>query len=121
MKQQIADVCKKLRLSKNISENCGQIEAKDHKEYLLKVLQQELSYRETTRKARLLKQAGFYSIKTFDGYCFDEIRLPSGLEVNDLKKAAFVEQKRNLILYGNVGTGKSHMATAVGVATCNKG
>ncbi len=121
MKQQIAEVCKKLRLSKNISENCDQIQAESHEEYLFKILQQEVIYRETVRKGRLLKQAGFNTIKTFDGYIFDEIRLPPGLEIDDLKQATFVEQKKNLILYGNVGTGKSHLAVATGVAACNKG
>ncbi|MDD4335276.1 MAG: ATP-binding protein, partial [Desulfotomaculaceae bacterium] len=118
MKQQIAEVCKKLRLSKNIAENCGRIQAESNEEHLLKVLQQELFYRETVRKSRLLKQAGFYTLKTFDGYCFDEIRMPANLEIDDLKQANFIEQKKNLILYGNVGAGKTHMAIALGVTAC---
>lgn len=121
MKQQIAEVCKKLRLSKNIAENSSQIQAESHEEYLLKVLQQELFYRETVRKSRLLKQAGFYTLKTFDSYCFDEIRMPANLEIDDLKQVNFIEQKKNLILYGNVGAGKTHMAIALGVTACNKG
>jgi len=121
LKQQIAEVCKKLRLSKNISENCDQIQAESHEEYLFKILQQEVIYRETVRKGRLLKQAGFNTIKTFDGYIFDEIRLPPGLEIDDLKQATFVEQKKNLILYGNVGTGKSHLAVAAGCLQQRKG
>lgn len=121
MKQQIAETCKKLRLSKNIAENCGQIQAESHEEHLLKVLQQELCYRETLRKSRLLKQAGFYTIKTFDEYCFDEIRMPANLQIGELKQATFIEEKRNLILYGNVGAGKTHMAIALGVTACNQG
>lgn len=121
MKQQIAEVCKKLRLSKNISENCSQIQAESHEAYLLKILQQELIYRDTARKARLVKQAGFYTLKTFEGFSFDEIRIPPGLEVDDLKQATFVEQQKNLILYGNVGTGKTHLAIAAGAAACNNG
>ena len=38
-----------------------------------------------------------------------------------IKNAFFIEKKENLILYGPVGTGKTHMATAVGVAACNRG
>lgn len=121
MKQQIAEICKKLRLSKNISENSELIQADSHQEYLLKILEQEFLYRETAKKARLIKQAGFYTIKTFEGYCFDEIRFPPGLKVEDLKQATFVEEKKNLILYGNVGTGKSYLAIAAGVAACNNG
>ena len=121
MKQEIAECCKKLRLGRNIAEISDQINAENHQEYLLEVLRREIAYREKARKARLLKQAGFYSIKTFDGYYFDEIRMPSGLNIDELKDVSFVDQGKNLILYGNVGTGKTHMAIAAGVAACNKG
>ncbi len=47
--------------------------------------------------------------------------MPSGLDINYLKNASFIEEQKNLILYGNVGTGKTHMAIAAGVAACNKG
>ncbi len=106
MKQKIAECCKRLRLSRNIAEICDHVEAESPQAYLLEILQQEIAYRETARKGRLLKQAGFYAIKTFDGYSFDEIRMPSGLDINYLKNASFIEEQKNLILYGNVGTGK---------------
>jgi hypothetical protein len=102
MKAEIAECCRRLRLSKNIAEISDQVEADSYQEYLLNVLKQEVAYRETTRKNRLVKQAGFYSLKIFDGYSFDEIRLPTELSVADLKEVSFVRQHRNLIFYGNV-------------------
>ena len=84
MKTEIAECCRRLRLSKNIAEISDQVEADTYQEYLLKILRQEVAYRETTRKNRLVKQAGFYSVKTFEGYCFDEIRLPTELSVAEL-------------------------------------
>ena len=121
MKTEIAQCCKKLRLGRNIADISDQVKAENHQEYLLKILRREVAYREKARKARLLKQAGFYSIKTFDEYYFDEIRMPSGLDIDELKDVSFVDEQKNLILYGNVGTGKTHMAIAAGVAACNKG
>ena len=121
MKTEIAECCRQLRLGKNIAQISDQVEAASHQEYLLKVLKEELACREIKRKNRLIKQAGFYSLKTFEGYCFDEIRLPAELSVADLKEADFISKKKNLILYGNVGTGKTHMATAIGVEACNQG
>ncbi len=121
MKTEIAECCRRLRLSRNIAAVCDQVEADSYQEYLLKILKQEVLYRETTRKNRLIKQAGFYALKTFDGYLFDEIRLPAELSVNELKEAAFISEKKNLILYGNVGTGKTHLATAIGIEACNRG
>mgnify|MGYP001040004844 CR=1 FL=1 len=121
LKTEIADCCRRLRLGKNVATISEQIEAGSNQEYLLKVLKEELSYREAKRKSRLLKQAGFYSLKTFEGFCFDEIRLPAELSVDDLKEADFIDEKKNLIFYGNVGTGKTHLATAIGVKACSKG
>ena len=121
LKTEIAECCRRLRLGKNIAAISEQIEAGSNQEYLLKVLKEELSYREAKRKSRLLKQAGFNSLKTFVGLCFDEIRLPAELSVDDLKEADFIDEKKNLIFYGNVGTGKTHLATAIGVKACSKG
>ena len=120
MKTEIAECCRQLRLGKNIALISDQVEAESHQEYLLKVLREELSYRGTKRKDRLIKQAGFYTLKTFEGYSFDEIRLPAELSVADLKEATFISEKKNLILYGNVGTGKTHLATAIGVEACKQ-
>lgn len=121
MKAEIAKCCKQLRLSKNIADICNEVTAESHQEYLLKILRNELIYREVNRKNRLIKQAGFYSLKTFNGYLFDDIQLPSELSVSQLKAGTFIDEKKNLILYGNVGTGKTHLATAIGIEACNKG
>jgi len=120
LKEQIAACCKALKLSHNLVENCDKIEAESHEEYLLKLLRLEVEHREASKKDRLLKNAGFYTIKTFDGYIFDEIKFPQWLTPNDLKDCRFIEEKKNLIFYGNVGTGKTHLATAIGVEACRK-
>lgn len=121
MKEQIADFCKRLRLSKNIADSYDRIDADSKEEYLLKILLNEVKYRETAKKNRLIKQAQFYYLKTFENYCFEEIRIPANLSIDDIKKAAFVQDKRNLILYGNVGSGKTHMSIAIGIEACNQG
>ncbi|MFY9303592.1 MAG: IS21-like element helper ATPase IstB, partial [Atribacterales bacterium] len=47
--------------------------------------------------------------------------IPASLTVEDIKKIEPVKRKENLILYGPVGTGKTHLATAIGVEACNQG
>ncbi|MCT4573097.1 IS21-like element helper ATPase IstB, partial [Bacillus thuringiensis] len=69
----------------------------------------------------LLKQAKFDVIKTFENYSFTEVELPKQLSVEDLKSTDFTTRKENLVLYGGVGTGKTHLATAIGVEACNQG
>ena len=121
MKEVIANYCRRLKLGKSIVENYQLIEAPTQEEFLLRLLELELSHREITRKNRYLKQAGFDMLKTFAGYGFDQIQIPASITVDEIKNADFIDRKENLILYVSVGTGKTHMATAIGVAACNRG
>ncbi len=117
----IATCCKRLRLSKNIVEMSDKIEAHTHQEYLLKLLQSEILHREKARRDKLLKKAGFYTIKTFESFRFDEVTLPGDVTPEYLRKCEFIKNKTNIVMYGNVGTGKSHLSIALGVEACKKG
>lgn len=113
--------CKELRFGKNIYESYSKIAAADFGDFLAQLLKMELDHRELTRKNRNLKSAGFDVIKTFEGYEFGDIQIPGSISLEELKSGSFIEKLENLILYGPVGTGKSHMATAIGVAACSRG
>ncbi|WP_139902847.1 IS21-like element helper ATPase IstB [Clostridium thermarum] len=76
---------------------------------------------ETTRINRCLKQAKFDVIKTFENYSFKDIEIPEKLPLESIRNADFIDRRENLILYGGVGTGKTHLATAIGVEVINKG
>lgn len=121
MKDMIAAHCKALKLGSHIVDVYPTIQAETHEQFLAQLLASEVAQREVNRKNRLLKQANFDRIKTFEGYAFEGIELPRPLSIDTLKEASFVVRKENLILYGPVGTGKTHLATAIGVAACNQG
>jgi DNA replication protein DnaC len=117
----IASMSRKLMLSSRVVELC-EIEATPRQEeFLHKVLSEEIDRRERGKKARLLNRAGFPVFKSFEGYDFSEIRFPPALSKEDLLRADFIPEKKNLVLYGGVGTGKTHMAIAIGIAACEKG
>lgn len=118
---EIAACCKELKLSRNIAEMSAKLQAETHQEYLFKLLKSELEHREHTRKDKLLKNAGFYSIKVFDDFRFDEVTLPGTVTPEYLKNCEFLNTKTNLVMYGNVGTGKTFLSTALGVEACKKG
>jgi DNA replication protein DnaC len=118
---EIALCCRELKLSRNVVEMSDKLQADSHQEYLLKLLRSELEHRESQRKDRVLKSAGFYSIKTFDGFSFDEIKLPARVTLQYLQNCEFIKTKTNLVMYGNVGTGKTHLSIAIGVEACKKG
>ncbi|WP_413790674.1 IS21-like element helper ATPase IstB [Bacillus thuringiensis] len=121
MKNSIEFYCRELKLGTRIVEQYPSIQAATHQEFLEKLLALEVQHRQITKKNRLLKQAKFDVIKTFENYSFTEVELPNQLCVEDLKSTDFTTRKENLVLYGGVGTGKTHLATAIGVEACNQG
>lgn len=121
MKDLIAQYCKELRLGNRIVDQYAKIEANSNEEFLVKLLQLEIENRSISRKNRLLKQANFDVLKTFHGYTFEGIDLPKSVTLEDLQNGKFIEHQENLILYGSVGAGKTHLATAIGVEACNQG
>lgn len=120
MKDIIAKYCKELRLGRSIVENYQDIEATTNEEFLVKLLELAVQNRHLTRKNRYLKQANFEVMKTFENYSFDNNQIPESITLNELKEGRFIHRRENLILYGHVGTGKTHMATAIGVNACNQ-
>ena len=62
---------KKLRLNNHIGQMSEKIKAESNQEYLLKLLEQEVGRREETNRQRLIKAAGFYTIKSFEAFRFD--------------------------------------------------
>lgn len=117
----IAACCKALYLSRNVLRLCEEESTPRQEEFLLRVLEEEIGLREKNRITRLLTRANFPTLKSFADYEFNSVRFPPSLNREELIRADFIEEKKNLVLYGPVGTGKTHMAIALGIAACEKG
>lgn len=115
------EISKKLKLSANLTEYWADKADEEHLRFLLEVLQQEMLFKTDAKHSRLIKKAGFPSYKTFAGYTHDNVRLPPILKWQDIENASFVKEKKNLVLMGPVGTGKTHLATAIGIEACRQG
>lgn len=119
-RDQIEYYCKKLRLA-NLASNMENIKADSHEEFLMKLLARELESRERKRINRLIKDAGFGVIKTFDNYTMDHIDIPASIELEDMKNGDFIKRQENIICYGAEGRGKTHLAKAIGINACKQG
>ncbi|PWI46468.1 ATP-binding protein [Candidatus Heimdallarchaeota archaeon B3_Heim] len=93
-----------------------------HLEFLSLLFQDELLNREGNNFQKRIKAAGFGVIKTFEGFDFNfnEEAFSSSL-IRDLATCHFWEQRRNLVLCGPSGIGKSHIAKAIGHEICRRG
>jgi DNA replication protein DnaC len=121
MPESIAECCQYLKLSKNIAENSNRIEASSNEDFLLKILNLEIEHRHKSRINQLIKKAGFPTLKSFAGYDFSEVKFPVNFTETDIRAGYFIENKENIIMYGNVGTGKTHLATSIGINACKAG
>ncbi len=121
MREKIYECCRELRLSTTFADNAMTVEGGSYQEYLLSVLRCEIQYRNNKRKKLFIKQAGFDTYKTFEGYDFSEIEIPPALTIDLIKQVDILNRSENLILYGKNGSGKSHMATAIGIEACMQG
>ena len=113
--------CKYLFLSSAVTDFCRSDATPEQLAFLDQVLRSEVSQREETKHGRLIRKAHFPVYKTFEGYELKNVKLPPLLTKDDLFNVSFVDKKENLIFYGPVGLGKTHLGIAIGVAACNKG
>jgi DNA replication protein DnaC len=86
----------------------------DHAEFLELVLADELAVRAERQIARGLKAAGFREPKTLEDFDWDFNRTIKKKPIFDLAAGGFVRQRRNVLLAGPPGVGKSHLAQAIG-------
>jgi len=93
----------------------------DYEEYLLCVLEQEVHQRENNRIQRGIRQAGFPVIKTIESFDFLAIPSLNKPRVLKLMQGEYIRRRENVILIGNSGVGKTHIATALGYEACRQG
>ena len=82
-------------------------------EYLAGYLEAERSSREASKRATLLRRCALPAPKTFDGYDWSAVSWPEGMGRESLLALDFVGRREDLVLMGDVGTGKTHMASAL--------
>jgi DNA replication protein DnaC len=87
----------------------------------LALLEAESESREENQKQRRLKQAAIPVHKTLENYDFSLMPSLNRNRFLTLSKGNFVEKKENVIFLGNSGTGKSHLASGLGIEMIKNG
>lgn len=109
-----------LREYDKVARECAR-DGVDHPRYLLRLIELELIDRERRTIERRIKAAKFPAVKGFDTFDFTAIPSLNKMLVLELARCAFILRRENVLALGNSGTGKSHVALALGLAACQKG
>lgn len=92
----------------------------DYEDYLKDLLDAEMRSREDRVVSRRLKEAGFPAIKTLDQIDWKAFEGISRPLVMDLSRCEYLENNQDIIIAGPIGTGKTHLAVALGVEAARR-
>jgi DNA replication protein DnaC len=93
----------------------------DYAEFLLQLTEHELQIRSENRLKRKLKEAKFPLYKTMEGFDFDAAPDLDRRLIRELCSGEYIKERKNVVFLGKSGTGKTHLATALGVEACRQG
>ena len=93
----------------------------DHPTYLLRLIELELIDRERRTVERRIRAARFPATKSLDTFEFAAIPSLNKMLVLELARSEYILRRENVIALGNSGTGKTHIALALGLSACQKG
>ena len=126
IKEQITHYSKELRLP-TFRKDClvkAQQAAKDnlsYEAYLLQLMKTEYATRLENRKKQRVRSAGFPYRKYLQDLKREELPKDALQKMGQLERLDFIENGQNVVLTGNPGTGKTHIAIGLGIKACMQG
>lgn len=92
-----------------------------YEEFLLQLTDNELQVRNEKRHQRFLKEAKFPILKPLETFITAQTPDLDVRLIKELSSCDFIKSAQNVIFLGKSGTGKSHLATALGMKACELG
>ena len=105
---------------KEVAQRCAK-DNSDYDTYLLQLVEREVEVRQQRAMEKRIKEARFPTIKTVDSFDFKAQPKINESLVKELLKGDFIAARENVLFIGNSGTGKTHLAIALGFAACTAG
>jgi len=89
--------------------------------FLLALAEQEVAQREENRKVHRIKAARFPVLKELADFDFSCVPSLSKHRILELTRGGYLEKAESIIMVGNPGLGKTHVATGIALAACRQG
>ena len=126
IKQQIDELSRTLHLPafrREYEQQASQAvaESLSYEAFLLRLMELESQTREENRRKSQIRQAGFVQYKYLHDLSREDLPVDAATKLPQLEQLDFIKSGQNLILSGNPGTGKTHLATALGLKACQEG
>ena len=126
MKALLTENLKSLKLSTMIGNLAGHLrQAKqdklDYDEFLLNLTEVEVQVRKENGCKRRLREAKFPLVKPLETFDFGAAAQLDARLIKELSGCEYVDKSRNIIFLGKSGTGKTHLATGLGMEACKQG
>jgi DNA replication protein DnaC len=93
----------------------------DHLGFLLRLCERELDDRARRSTTRRVKAAKFPQVKSIDDFDFTAQPSLNRPLIVELARCEFIDRHESVILVGNPGTGKTHVACGLGLCACGRG
>lgn len=119
--EQVMELSRNLPLTRSVLKQAVENATPGQLGFLAALFTAENASRAESKRNRLLRQAGFPQAKTLDGYDWSMAAFPADWGREQLASLEFIDRAEDLVLYGDVGCGKTHLAIAIGTLACRRG
>lgn len=121
----LSEHCKELRLPTVLSEYPGLArQAQDgnwsYEIFLHELLDREIIRRRENTSRKRIKDARFPDLKTLDQLEWDSLKGISKTKIQALSSGQFIDDAEDVVIIGPIGTGKTHVAIALGVEAARR-
>lgn len=92
-----------------------------HLTLLRRLLEEEVARRHEKSKSTRIRKAGFPQMKYIEELQREDLPAEGRMLLPELETLDFIRQGRSIVMYGNPGTGKTHIAIGLGIRACHEG
>lgn len=90
-------------------------------DFLVSLMRQELENRQESNRKRKIRSSHFPYCKTLEEFDFSYLEHVSEAQIRQLASCDFIQNKQDVVMIGNPGTGKTHLSIAQGLKACIQG